>query len=591
MLYVDPSTQRIVEGNPPSGASVSQVNPAYAPYVGLTIQEAYQRSQGITSPTTSTTATPTTTTTAQPGATSPTAPTAIGDAIPVPGVATAGTGQMNVVDYSGQLVNDPSKALTTDNPTTTNVNEDMQLSNRVPTIDPNTTGTNIDANKEVYQQGAPIVADTAQAATAQQSTVAPQQAADYTAQTTQENIAQNGQMTAAQGTVSDQSQITAPQLDMQGSATGTNTDGTTNYTGEALQQSAQQGITHVIDTSTPSGQALAEALGTGNYIDSKATLQGQLDLLQADFIGPNGEPIIPAWAAGIARNVSKIAAFRGMTGSAATALMSQALMEASIPIAQQDAQFFQTLTLENLSNRQAATLNRANVLAKFDLTNLDNRMAAAVENAKAFLQMDMANLNNEQQAELINTQNRVQSILEDAKAVNAQRLFSAESMNDMNKFYDELNASIGQFNTAQQNQMNQFNTSEDNAMNKFNADLENIRQQFYKTMQYNIDIANAKWRQEVTTQDAQMSFEAAATDVKNLMDISQEQLNQLWDRSDALLDYLWKSTEMEADRKSQLLIAKTTAQMQIDAADAAGTGSIFGTIAGKASEALFDWMF
>ena len=62
----------------------------------------------------------------------------------------------------------------------------------------------------------------------------------------------------------------------------------------------------------------------------------------------------------------------------ATAAMAQALMEASIPVAQQDAQFFQTLTIQNLSNKQAGILNRANVLAKFDLTNLDSRMASAL---------------------------------------------------------------------------------------------------------------------------------------------------------------------------------------------------------------------
>ena len=68
-------------------------------------------------------------------------------------------------------------------------------------------------------------------------------------------------------------------------------------------------------------------------------------------------------------------------------------------------------------------------------------------------------------------------------------------------------------------------------------------------------------------------------------------MNQIWDRSDALLDYLWKSTENDANRKAELLIAKTQAQMQIDAADKAGMGSIFGTIAGKAGEAIFDWLF
>ena len=510
------------------------------------------------------------------------------------------SGQMNIVDYSGQLVNDPSKGLTTDNPATPNINESMFMGDRVPDINENAAGTNIDGSAANYAQQANTSANTAQGTAATAAQVDPRDAVGYDAAQSQQNVSQNGQASGVQGQVSQNSQINAPQLDMQGSATGVNADGSTNYTGQALNQSAQQNISHIIDTSTPSGLALAQALGEGNYTDSKATLKGQLEILQSEFVGPNGEPKIPAWAAGTARNVSKIAAFKGMTGSAATAAMAQALMEASIPVAQQDAKFFQTVTLENLSNRQASVLNKATVLAKFDLMNLDNRMVAAVENSKAFLQMDMANLDNAQQAELINTQYRVQSILEDAKAKNAERMFSADSQNDMSKFYENLNNSIQQFNATQSNMMSQLNTTESNDMNKFNADMENNRQQFYKEMQYNIDLANAKWRQSVTTQESQFAFDAAATDVKNMVNISQEQLNQIWDRSDALLDYVWKSSENTADRKSALAIATLqsntslqNAQKQLDAADKAGWGSILGSIGGAiaGNDSFIDFLF
>lgn len=513
------------------------------------------------------------------------------NAIPVPGTAQPGTGQMNVVDYAGQIVNNPASGMTQDDPSTPNVNESMELSDRVPNINENAPGTNIDLSDPRYAQQANTQAPTAQGTATNADQVDPRDAQSYEAQQTQGNVAQNGQMTAQQGQVSNQAQIDAPQLDMQGSATGTNADGSVNHTGNALKEYASQNISNIIDTSTPAGKALAQQLGDGNYTDSKATLKGQLDILQGEFVGPNGEPKIPAWAAGTARNVSKIAAFKGMSGSAATAAMAQAIMEASIPVAQQDAAFFQTVTLQNLSNKQASTLNRANVLAKFDLANLDNRMAAAVENSKAFLAMDMANLDNRQQAEIINTQARVQSILEDAKSVNAQRLFTAESANEMGMFYDNLNSSINQFNSSQKNAMSMSNAQEANAMSKFNSEMENNRQQFYKSMQYNIDVANAKWRQEVTTQEAAYAFEAASTDVRNMMTLSMEQLNQIWDRSDALLDYIWKSTENDADRKSAIAIAKLEGQMQLDAADKAGWGSMFGTLAGKAGEAIFDWMF
>ena len=222
------------------------------------------------------------------------------------------------------------------------------------------------------------------------------------------------------------------------------------------------------------------------------------------------------------------------------------------------------------------------------LANQDARTAAAIQNAQAFLAMDMKNLDNRQQAAVINNQNRVNSILEDAKAVNTQRMFTAQSQNEMDKFYDNLNSNIQQFNASQVNGMSQFNASQNNAMKQFNASLENSREQFYQNMQYNIDTANAKWRQTVTLTEDQQAFEAAATDVKNSVGITTEQLNQLWDRSDSLLQYAWQSSENEADRKANMAIAQYQAKAAQKAADAKGMGSMLGSVAGAVGSKLID---
>lgn len=403
--------------------------------------------------------------------------------------------------------------------------------------------------------------------------VAPTEAHGYETTKTEDKVAEN-QMEAAQGTVSDQAQIKAedvPQADTTGIATGVNKDGTTNELGKALQQYAHQDMTNIIDTSTSAGKLLAEQLGEGNYTDSKATLQGQLALLQEQFVDPaTGEPKIPSWAASTARNVSKIAAFGGMTGSAATAAMSQALLEASLPIAQQDAQFFQTLTIKNLDNKQQSTINAANVLAKFEQTNLDNRMTAAVQNAQAFLAMDMKNLDNEQQANVINNQSRIQSILEDAKAENVKNQFMAQSQNEVDQFYASLNTQISQFNSSQTLDAD-----------KFNATLEDSRQKFYSEQQYNIAVANANWRQQVQLQDDQQRFEGATIDVKNRIDLGVNALNQLWDRSDALLDYAFKSSESAKDRQAQITLQSTQNKANQKASNSAAVGSLLGTFVGS----------
>ena len=491
-----------------------------------------------------------------------------------------GTNQINVADLAGSVVTDPSLLL----------QDNMQLSNQVPTVSQEEIAAGTIGNQAA--QGDP---NAVQATTTQAQTAAPVQAPDATqaapieTATTYDQMTQpENQMTAAQGQVSNQAQVdpNAVVADIEATAAGE------NGLGQALQQSAQQNFTNMIDTSTMAGKLLAETLGEGNYTDTKATVKGQLDILQGEFFDPTtGQPKIPSWAAQTARNVSRIATFKGMTGTAATAALAQAMMEASLPIAQADAKFFQTLTLENLDNRQEATLNRANVLAKIDAQNLDNRMTAAINNSQNFLKMDLANLDNEQQAALINTQARIQSILEDAKSENTNRLFVADSQNEKDMFYDNLSASIEQFNSAQYNAMAQFNASESNDTSQFNAQLETAREQFYKDMQFQIDTANAKWRQTITLTENNQKFEAAATDVKNLVGISVEQLNRIWDRSDSLLDYIWKTADNEADRRHQLGLAKLQSNLKQDEQASKGFGDIIGTILGTAASAIFGALF
>lgn len=484
----------------------------------------------------------------------------------VPGVA-QGPNQINVVDTAGQVATDPSLLI------------NGKAGTSLTAADPNISKAQIKAGDikdggkyQIDANGLAIDPATGKAVMASQ-----QKKINAVGVNTFNSLSavEQAAMLGVNGTV-DQNAL----IDANGIAIDTNAVGAgQGATGQALNQAAQQKFTSVIDTNTLAGKMLADQLGEGNYTDSKATVKGQLDILQQEFTGPSGEPTIPSWAAGTARNVNRIAAFKGMSGTAAVAAMSQALMEASLPIAQADATFFQTLTVKNLDNRQEQTINKANVLAKFDLANMDMRMTAAVENANKFMQMDMKNLDNDQQAAVINTQARVQSILEDAKAENTNRLFVAQSQNEKDMYYSGLSASIDQFNVNQKNSMIQANMSSINAARQFNAGMENNREQFYKNMQFQIDSANAKWRQTVTLSENAQAFEAAATDVKNKVGISTEMLNRIWDRSDSLLDYAWKSSENERDRQAAVNLAKLQGDIKSGQDDAAGAGNLFGMIA------------
>lgn len=465
--------------------------------------------------------------------------------------------EINALDAAGELVNNPDK-LVSGSSSLVEQNQQSQMTGTE-------AGTNINPNDPKYQMDTDALEQTAaQGEAAQANPVDPREAQTYEADKTQEAVAAED-MEGAQGELSDDTIISeeeVPQIDVGAIAAGTDQAGV----GDALSDYASQDF---------------------DDVDKRATAKGQLEALQEDFVDADGNPKIPNWAQATARSVGRLTAFTGKSGSAATAAMAAAIMEASVPIAQSDAAFFQTLTIKNLDNKQASIINKANVLSKMEMQNADARLTAVIENSKNFMAMDLANLSNEQQAAVINNQNRVQSIFEDSKAENTQRLFTAQSQNEMDKFYDQLNAQVDMYNTSQTNQMEQFNTSQTNDMAKFNADMENQREQFYKNQQFNIDTANAKWRQTVTLQEDTQAFEAAATDVKNMIGISTESLNQLWDRSDALLDYAWKSSENSKQREAEITMAKLNSKLQGKAADKAGLGTALGAVGSQIIGNLF----
>ena len=469
----------------------------------------------------------------------------------------------NIADMEA-IVKDPTKFLE---------DRGMTLADLVPSMDANAEGTNLDASNPAYGLGddpsftASTTGDAATVDTAEKPDVATYDAATSTL--TDKELA-----VGVTGEVSEDATVNAEDftIDTTGAATGINEDGTTSVLGNALNDFASQDISKVIDTSTVAGKLLAQKLGEGNYTDSKATVLGQMKLISAEFKSSTGEPIIPAWAQSMHRDASKSIAFSGISGTAATAAFSNAIMEATLGVAEKDATFFQTLTTKNLDNRQQAIINKANVLSKLELANMDVRSQAAVLNAKNFMEMDMQNLSNEQQAEIVNKQAFVQSLFDNTKAINAQRLFTADNTNDINKFYSELNSAIQRHNTSETNALSKFNVGEINNAAQFNADIKNDRQKFLSEMQYNIDVANAKWRQTVETTNTAIMVEAHTTDVKNALDLTQEAQNNLWDSADNLLDYIWKTTDNDTERELRLLVA----QMQAQSGQKSGGGFLDG---------------
>jgi hypothetical protein len=139
----------------------------------------------------------------------------------------------------------------------------------------------------------------------------------------------------------------------------------------------------------------ALATAATDELDARATVKYQMAEL---FKGIEEGTELPAWASPAVRKVSAIMAQRGLgSSSMAASAITQAIYEAGIPIAVQDANKYGAIQLQNLNNRQQAALQNATATASMDMANLNNRQAAAVNNAKTFLTMDMQNLTNEHQ--------------------------------------------------------------------------------------------------------------------------------------------------------------------------------------------------
>lgn len=458
---------------------------------------------------------------------------------------------LKFVELSGKNATAEEKAAIAADPMKYLTDRNLKIEDIAPTLDVNTDGATLDDMEDMEDIDVNVTTvDTT-------ATVDPVTGKPVETYTPEENvITDDMNVNAATGEIRDENLVDTSDylIDIEAAANGQ------GVLGNALNDFATQNISTVIDTSTPDGKLLAQALGEGNYTDSKATVLGQAKLIAAEFKDSNGNARIPAWAQGVARDVSKSISFGGMSGTAATEAMANAIMESTLGIADKDAKFFQTITIENLDNRQEAIINKAKTLATFATTNLKANEVAAVQNAKAFLEMDLSNLTNEQQAEVINKQAQVDALFKNTEAINAAKLFTATERNDAAQFYDELNATIARDNANQINTLAKFNAGELNDNAEYVAEMKNNRQQFVKKQQYFIDKYNADWRQTVATTNNQMAFDAASADIKNALGISQEAQNAIWDDADSILDYIFKASESDLQREALLLQAQIQAQ-------------------------------
>lgn len=274
----------------------------------------------------------------------------------------------------------------------------------------------------------------------------------------------------------------------------------------------------------PSAGAIATA--ATQQLDPQATTQYQLGQLMSSL--QSGGPM-PPWAAPAVRKVSAVMQARGLgSSSMASAAMTQALMESGVQIAQQDANKYATIQLQNLNNQQQTALANAATFAAMDKANLNARMQAAVTNAQSFLSVDLKNLDNQQKSDTLTYQSLVQGLFKDAAEDNARQQFNAKNELQVEEFFAELGAQVDTANANRLAAMEQFNVSEENAMQQFNSSLNDSRDKFNANMKFAVDQSNVVWRREINTANTAIQNETNRINVQNAYSMTQNALNNLW---------------------------------------------------------------
>ena len=147
-------------------------------------------------------------------------------------------------------------------------------------------------------------------------------------------------------------------------------------------------------------QTLAEF--KAGSIDARDTVTGQLKEVFNAF---KNDGDIPDFAKAAVGAVNAQMAARGLGGSSiAAAAITDAILQAAIPLAQSDAEAFRNMKMDNLGRQQQVSLANAAAQQGVDLANLNSEQVLALQNSQNAFSLQSQNLSNMQSTMLSNAQ-------------------------------------------------------------------------------------------------------------------------------------------------------------------------------------------
>ena len=218
---------------------------------------------------------------------------------------------------------------------------------------------------------------------------------------------------------------------------------------------------------------------------------------------------IPMWARPAVAKVEQALAGRGISASSiGRDSLFNAIIQAAMPIAQQDA------TFEQEANKE-------------------------VYNAK------------------------VNAIFEDTKIEFAAKQFNAKSKNEAAALMAQLGTQVSmanadradrmaQFNTDQGNQTERYNAGQANQMTQFQANLDNNREQFNSNMSAQIDGATLQWRRQMNSANTAGVNAVNQANVQQAFNLNNQALSNLWQEQRDQAHWMFQASENEKNRQAQL---------------------------------------
>jgi|2_EtaG_2_1085320.scaffolds.fasta_scaffold00399_23 hypothetical protein len=269
---------------------------------------------------------------------------------------------------------------------------------------------------------------------------------------------------------------------------------------ESIQAAQGVGITvtdnqlaELLDIDATTYEAMA-AEGIQGTVTPESTLRYQLGELMDDIDAGNA-----TWADAAMRKADSIMLRRGLGASSmAGAAISQAILEAAIPIAQFDATVYGAMDLQNLRNRQEAMLSTT-------------------------------------------------------AAENASRQFNAKTQNEVDQFMAGLRNAVLKLNVEQLNAMEKVNVEQENATRMFYNNMQNETEKFEAQNALIIAQSNAEWRRTLNLANTAGENAAMQTNTANRFNISQQAMANLWQQQRDLFNWAMTTAESDRDRAFQIM--------------------------------------